>query len=772
MKKTVLFLTFLFCTAVLTANPVTDSVAHRAATNFFRHYVLHDSLIEVTPKTLEGSLHVFVPVSGRGYVVTSSDDAVPPIIGYSVDGIFPRTQMPLHVAAWFEDLVSAVNYIRDSASEPGSAREWSNLLSGNLAKDAQDSISVPPLVTTKWAQTTYYNALCPTDTSGGHALVGCGAVAMGQIMKYWNFPESGHGSRTYKPEQFDTLSVCFDSSSYNWSLMPDSLNAYSADSQIYAVAHLLYDIGVSLEMDYGMAASSSIAQSLGDITTPCVENAFRNVFGYSQSVRSYDCELVSDDRWSSVVDTELYAGRPVLYTGSGLGIGGHAFVVDGIDSNHYYHANFGWGGQYDGYFNVFFSVDWHYFTYYRTAFVGIKPASQVPDSVTILALSSDSVMGSVSGTGVYAAVVDTVSLLATANEGYRFVYWSDGCRYNPRVFIPNEDCLYTAIFSDLDNGSKRLSYVDNEYHGAYVTTDDTLHVGVRYPAGSFPGGCYLDCIYLGVHQRDNYTIIIYQGGDTVPEMEVYRETVELSPNTIGHDLKSINISRPFMLDSSRSLWITILVDSTDNEMKLITTSYYSGNSQGMLIHDENGWHSLNDEGSFYSWAIQMRYSVLAPYRYVYAKLDVPNAGYIKFNGMTATSHSYHVGATVRLEVFCTSTDSATGFPYRFVSWSDGSVENPYSFVVEGTTSLVAHVEPAEPEDILEVDADGVKVWVDAGLIMVDCKMAERANVSIYDVNGRLLFSEQTDAVRFRPPSSGVYVVRVGSRSGRKVVVLH
>jgi hypothetical protein len=31
---------------------------------------------------------------------------------------------------------------------------------------------------------------------------------------------------------------------------------------------------------------------------------------------------------------------------------GHAFVIDGYDSNGLYHVNWGWGGSYDGYFQL------------------------------------------------------------------------------------------------------------------------------------------------------------------------------------------------------------------------------------------------------------------------------------------------------------------------------------------------------------------------------------------------------------------------------------
>ena len=55
-------------------------------------------------------------------------------------------------------------------------------------------------------------------------------------------------------------------------------------------------------------------------------------------------------------------------------------------------------------------------------------------------------MGSVSGMGTYAKG-ETVTLTATANEGYRFVTWGDEVTENPRtVTAEMNGVIYSAIF--------------------------------------------------------------------------------------------------------------------------------------------------------------------------------------------------------------------------------------------------------------------------------------------------------------------------------------
>ena len=48
---------------------------------------------------------------------------------------------------------------------------------------------------------------------------------------------------------------------------------------------------------------------------------------------------------------ELTCSRPVIYLGFS-GKGGHAFICDGCDGEGFYHINWGWGGQCDGFFKL------------------------------------------------------------------------------------------------------------------------------------------------------------------------------------------------------------------------------------------------------------------------------------------------------------------------------------------------------------------------------------------------------------------------------------
>ena len=70
--------------------------------------------------------------------------------------------------------------------------------------------------------------------------------------------------------------------------------------------------------------------------------------------------------------------------------------------------------------------------------------------IRIETAATDATMGTVSGAGSY-DMGETVTLKATANEGYRFLQWTDDVLDNPREVTADEDGVtYTAVFEKVD----------------------------------------------------------------------------------------------------------------------------------------------------------------------------------------------------------------------------------------------------------------------------------------------------------------------------------
>ena len=299
--------------------------------------------------------YVFNVSDQNGFVIVAGDDIISPILAYSTNNNFDAKNIPINVKKWLDGYKSEINYALSHLNVVTSdvSQQWISLVSGQVVANQKSTTSVSPLLSTTWDQTTYYNALCPYDyTYSERTVTGCVATAMAQIMKFWNYPTQGTGFHSYVHNTYGTLSANFASTTYNWASMPN--NVTSSNS---AVATLMYHCGVSVEMNYGTASQGGsgaytyldddyIAYGYMDART-----ALKNNFGYTTAAGYERDNYSSLSTWIGLLKTELDAGRPILYSGSGTN-GGHAFVCDGYDNNDRFHMNWGWSGYYDGYFVI------------------------------------------------------------------------------------------------------------------------------------------------------------------------------------------------------------------------------------------------------------------------------------------------------------------------------------------------------------------------------------------------------------------------------------
>ena len=191
-----------------------------------------------------------------------------------------------------------------------------------------------------------YNRMCP-EIGGENCLTGCVATAAAQIMYYHKWPTKGKGKHSYQWNG-QTLSADFSKSTYKWSKMLPVYEWNSSDEACNAVALLMRDVGYSCDMNYGLYSSGASGQDRALIT----------YFGYDASMGYLTRDNCDEATWNSIIVDELTNGRPLFYT-AGSSSGSHAMVIDGLDSNGYYHFNFGSEGDGDGYFSmktVFFNL--------------------------------------------------------------------------------------------------------------------------------------------------------------------------------------------------------------------------------------------------------------------------------------------------------------------------------------------------------------------------------------------------------------------------------
>lgn len=290
--------------------------------------------------------YVFNVGDAEGFVIVSGDDNAREILGYSEAGAFDINKIPLNFKYWLAFYKDQIKTLNDAAELI--IRKDDNR-TGQVRNSFASSVA-PLLGGIKWNQGDPYNLQSPTITSGTNAgkqtYTGCVATAMAQIMKYHKWPAQGTGSYSYVTRTHGfSLSAAFGNTKYNWEIMEDTYSSQSSTASIAAVSTLMFHCGVSVDMNYGETGleSGAVGQAIG-ISLP-------KYFGYDPGIDTYFRDYYTADEWINLLKSELNAQRPIFYSGNGDD-SGHAFVCDGYDSNNLFHFNWGWGGYYDGYFEI------------------------------------------------------------------------------------------------------------------------------------------------------------------------------------------------------------------------------------------------------------------------------------------------------------------------------------------------------------------------------------------------------------------------------------
>ncbi len=347
-----LVLVLLTSFSTLQAKVVSQSEALQVATDFFRtnnattlalgqlsevwnSSQLAQNGVTTLSATETPTFYVFAPEEGKGFVVVSGDDLTLPILGYSFDKTLTiGDDMPCNFRWWCEAMDRQVSLLRASGIE--SAKKTHD---NGISTFAADELLIE---TAEWNQLEPYNLQCPMDGSSRSA-TGCVSTAFAIAMRYHSHPTTGTGTTaayTTSTKGIYVDSRDLSSHAYDWDNMLMTYDSGYTDAQAQAVATLIADIGAALQADY---ASESTSTNVG-LTTPV---QFYEHFGYSSSCYLALADAYSDDDWTALMKQEINTNGPVSYTSVGLV---HQFVLDGYQSNSYFHINWGWGGYDNGYF--------------------------------------------------------------------------------------------------------------------------------------------------------------------------------------------------------------------------------------------------------------------------------------------------------------------------------------------------------------------------------------------------------------------------------------
>ncbi len=289
----------------------------------------------------QDTLYYAVNMEPASYVLVSADKSAKPIIGYSKNGVFTTSEQNPEYQAFMTPFRQELKVVKSSRSSKQSQNweQWQKWLNNEAsAGDRDTTVIVGPLLTTHWDQNKYYNDWCPADANaasdcGGHVYTGCIATAMGQVMRYYKYPNYGSGTHSYTHLLYGTQSADFNTH-YNWSQMPDKLTSPNEE-----VAKLLWHCGVAVDLFYSTIGSGNLSTT--------IPYALDHYFGYDAPA------FVPLINGEGIVKEELDHLRPVLYAACD-GVECHAWVCDGYETDElglsYFHMNWGWSGNSDEYY--------------------------------------------------------------------------------------------------------------------------------------------------------------------------------------------------------------------------------------------------------------------------------------------------------------------------------------------------------------------------------------------------------------------------------------
>lgn len=204
------------------------------------------------------------------------------------------------------------------------------------------SVCLPLLKEISWHQKKPYNNGLPLVTNKEKYQVGCAAVAVGQIMKYYEYPCQGMGKSSYiqtneKDEEYP-LVVNYDSLHIDWSTIKNKYDTQESVRTSKSVSQLLYHCALAAEAKLSPEVTTGYVR-------PIAMALYKN-FGYHPSIRAIRKNELPGPELQQLFVRELEANRPVLCCGLS-----HFFVCDGF-ADDYFHINWGWGGAMDGYFKL------------------------------------------------------------------------------------------------------------------------------------------------------------------------------------------------------------------------------------------------------------------------------------------------------------------------------------------------------------------------------------------------------------------------------------
>ena len=361
--KTIIRASILAAFALVASNAMANSIdadqARAAANKFLQSRSAKGKfnspsgvrLVHTEKSNVSDNAYYVFNADGGGWVIIAGDDRAKVVLAYGDKGNIDMNKLPGGMMGFLNNYKKQI--------------ETAQAFTGKIVpkKTYTRSTVVSPLLKSNWGQDEPMNRYCPMNGTE-RTSVGCGPLAMAQIMYYWKYPESSKAMSGYyvmsgcgpvpalDATTFDYNKILVDYTIYNPETGGLSYVDYT-DEQANEVAKLCRYSGHACKAQYGDS------EVTGTGSYPYDQLAAFKFFGFNSGAQLIGKDPYSHcdnyptkytyDEWAALIYTELEAGRPIPYHDL---YEGHAWVLDGVDAEGRFHMNWGFNGAFNGWFEI------------------------------------------------------------------------------------------------------------------------------------------------------------------------------------------------------------------------------------------------------------------------------------------------------------------------------------------------------------------------------------------------------------------------------------
>ncbi len=361
---------------------------------------------------------------------------------------------------------------------------------------------------------------------------------------------------------------------------------------------------------------------------------------------------------------------------------------------------------------------------------------------TITAVSADETRGTVTGGGTYYEG-ETVTLTATANDGYVFGSWTDGNTDNPRNVTVTENTTYTATFkawrtitvisADETQGtvSGGGTYLEDAEIEISATPAEHYHF-VQWNDGNTDNPRTITVsvneTYTASFAIDRFTITVETADaemGTVSESGTYDYGTEIQISATpaeGYGFvawndgntdnpRTITVTEDITYTATFGAWRTITIVSADETQGSVegTGEYIEGTTiQITAIPNEHYHfvHWIDEENPTRDFNTDNPRTIIVTGNMTYTAVFAIDRHTITVNvqnpamGTSDGGGTYDYGTEIQISVVVNEG-------YEFSRWNDGNTDNPRTIIVTGNATYTASfteiprytitVRPLEPE---------------------------------------------------------------------------